>query len=215
MPTPKNRMGIKGWRLKLVHRSVYDSSMQTIRSFIAIPLSTEIRRNATRLLAKLSQPDDGIKWVPTDTIHLTLKFLGEVDNTEISHVCNAVGDVCGGYEPFELSFSGTGGFPDIDRPKVLFAGVDDPTGSLCRLVDQLETKLADLRFKREPRDYRPHLTLGRTRSGSRRACDEVVQRLKQQAAVQLGTMRVDQIQIFASFLDKEGPTYQVMDTIEL
>lgn len=189
--------------------------MQTIRSFIAIPLTPEIRRNTTRLLAKLSQADDGIKWVPADHLHLTLKFLGEVDNTEVPRVCDVVREVCREYEPFDLAFAGTGGFPNIDRPRVLFAGVEDPSGSLCRLVEQLESELAELGFKREPRDYQPHLTLGRTRSGRRRASNEVVERLKQQSEAHLGTMIVDQIQLLASFLDKEGPTYQVMDTIPL
>lgn len=189
--------------------------MQTIRSFIAIPLSAEVRRNAARLLSKLSQDEDGIKWVPADNLHLTLKFLGEVDNTEIPGVCAVVGQVCREYQPFQLCFAGTGGFPDIDRPRVVFAGVDDVTGSLCRLVGQLESELADSGFKREQRDYRPHLTLGRTRSGSRRARDEVVERLKRLSETELGTMIVDRIQIFASFLEKGGPNYQVMDTIEL
>lgn len=189
--------------------------MQTIRSFIAIPLSSEIRRNATRLLTKLSQADDGIKWVPADNLHLTLKFLGEVDNIEVPRVCDVVGDVCSEFEPFELSFAGTGGFPDLERPRVLFAGVEDPSGSLCRLVSQLETELAELRFKREPRDYRPHLTLGRTRGGSRRAKEEVVQRMKEFSDTQLGSMLVEEVQIYASFLEKKGPTYQVMGTIEL
>jgi 2'-5' RNA ligase len=208
-------MRIEGWWLKLIHHSVYDSSMQTIRSFIAIPLTAEIRRNAVRLIGRLSQADDGIKWVPTDILHLTLKFLGEVDNTEIPRVCDVIGDIASEYEPFELRFSGTGGFPDIDRARVLFAGVEDPSGSLCRLVGQLETDLAELRFKREPRDYRPHLTLGRARSGSRHAGAEVVQRLKQHSATQLGGMVVEKIHVFASFLDKDGPTYQIMNTIEL
>lgn len=189
--------------------------MQTIRSFIAIPLAPEVRRNAARLIGRLSQQDDGIKWVPTDNLHLTLKFLGEVDNTEVPRVCDVIVDVASDYEPFELTFGSTGGFPDIDRPRVLFASVDDPSGSLCGLVGQLEVDLAELRFKREPRDYRPHLTLGRTRSGSRRASAEVVGRLKEQGETQLGSMIVDKIQIFASFLDKDGPTYQVMGTVNL
>ncbi len=189
--------------------------MRTIRSFIAIPLAPEVRGSTVRLIGRLSQQDDGIKWVPTDNLHLTLKFLGEVDNTEIPEVCHVIENVASEFEPFELVFSGTGGFPEIDRPKILYAGVNDESGSLCRLVSQLETELAELRFKREPRDYRPHLTLGRTRSGSRRASEEVVQRLKAQRDARLGRMIVDEIQLFASFLDKDGPSYQVMDTIEL
>lgn len=188
--------------------------MQTIRSFIAVPLAPEIRRGAVRLIDRLRQDDDGIKWVPTDNLHLTLKFLGEVDNTEIPRVCDVIADVTEQFDPFDLSFSGTGGFPDTERPRVLWVGIGGATESLIRLVGQLEKELAQLGFKPEPRDYRPHLTLGRTRGGSRRAGSEVVERLKAQSKIELGSMQVETLQVYASFLDKSGPTYQVMDTIE-
>ncbi|MCG8651806.1 MAG: RNA 2',3'-cyclic phosphodiesterase, partial [Pirellulales bacterium] len=136
--------------------------MKTIRSFIAIPLAGEIRRGAVGLIQRLRQQDDGIKWVPTDNLHLTLKFLGEVDNIEIPNVCGVLRRVTEKIVPFELSFAGTGGFPEIERPRILFAGVRDESQTLCELVADLETHLADLGFKPEPRDYRPHLTLGRT-----------------------------------------------------
>jgi 2'-5' RNA ligase len=163
----------------------------------------------------LSEPDDGIKWVPIDNLHLTLKFLGDVDNTAVPHVCDVIREVCEPYGPFELVFGGTGAFPNLDRPRVLYAGVQDPSGSLTQMVTRLESELAELGFKPEPRDYTPHLTLGRTRSGSRRAGSEVVQRLLRDQTTELGSMRVDTVKMLASFLDKKGPTYQVMDTIRL
>lgn len=189
--------------------------MQHIRSFIAIPLAPEVRRATIRLIKRLSVPDDGIKWVPTDNLHLTLKFLGDVNNTEVPPVCDVLREVCQGYEPFELSFSGTGGFPDLQRPRVLYAGVQDPAQSLTQIVMDLERELAELGFKPEPRDYQPHLTLGRTKSGSRRASDEVIERLARDQSTPLGSMLVDAVQLFASYLDKSGPTYQIMDTVSL
>ncbi|MEM1068223.1 MAG: RNA 2',3'-cyclic phosphodiesterase [Planctomycetota bacterium] len=189
--------------------------MKTIRSFIAIPLADDVLKGATQLLQRVSHPGDGIKWVPSDNFHLTLKFLGEVDNTEVPDVCQTIREACQASQPFELAFAGTGAFPDLPRARVLWVGVDDASGELTRLVNQLDHKLADLGFKREARDYTPHLTLGRTKGGSRRASPEVIERLHQEAAVDLGVMQVDQMQLMASFLDKKGPTYQVMDTIEI
>ena len=150
-----------------------------------------------------------------DNFHLTLKFLGEVDNTEIPDVCRTIRRVTRTIRRFELSFAGTGGFPNSDKPRILFAGVSDLSGSLVSLVGGLESELADLGFKPEPRDYTPHLTLGRTRSNSRRAGAELVAAMKQLGNVTLGEMVVDEVNLMASFLDKAGPTYQVMDTIEL
>ena len=86
---------------------------------------------------------------------------------------------------------------------------------MVAIVGQLEQDLADLGFKPEPRDYTPHLTLGRTRSQSRRAGSEVVQTMTELGDIDVGEMVVEEVQLMASFLDKGGPTYQVMDTIEL
>ena len=189
--------------------------MKNIRSFIAIPLAPDVSRASVRLIQRLREPGDGIKWVPTDNLHLTLKFLGDVDNTEVPRVCEVLHEVCSRYEPFDLEFLGTGGFPDIERPRILFAGITDPSKSLTGLVMELERELAELRFKPEPRDYTPHLTRGRTKSGSRRASGEVVEKLKREQQTTLGSMRVDTVAMFASFLEKSGPIYQVMDTVKL
>lgn len=189
--------------------------MQTIRSFISIPATPAITSAAKKIIGKLKPLDDGIKWVPLDHFHLTLKFLGEVDNVEVPAVCKAIRHVTDSIEPFELTFAGTGGFPSAEKPRILVAGVDDPTGNLVAMVAGLEKQLAELGFKPEPRDYMPHLTLGRTRSNSRRACDEIVAAMQKMGNVQLGEMVVDEVHLMASFLDKAGPTYQIMDTIEL
>lgn len=189
--------------------------MKTIRTFVAIPLGDEVSRKAVRLILRLKEPGDGIKWVPTDNLHLTLKFLGEVDNTEVPAVCDVVRDVCADCDPFELRFAGIGGLPSIDRPKVLYAGIEDQTNSLTQIVSKLDQKYAELGFKPESRDYTPHLTLGRTRGSSRRAGDEVITRMQSEEQIEIGRMVVDQIQVIASFLDKQGPTYQVMGRVDL
>lgn len=187
--------------------------MKSIRSFIAIPLDLEIARGAVRMVERIRQPGDGIKWVPTDNLHLTLKFLGDVHNTEVPQVCEVIRRVCASIPSFELKFAGAGGLPALERARVVYAGVTDPSGSLTGIVTELELELAKLGFKPESRDYQPHLTLGRAKA--RRASDQVIQRLQEEAETELGSMWVSEIRLIASFLDKGGPTYQVMDTIDL
>lgn len=189
--------------------------MQTIRSFIALPITAAVQKSATALVRRLSGERDGIKWVPGENLHLTLKFLGEVDNRELPKVCETVRDCCRGIEPFALQFRGAGAFPDPARPRVVYAGIIQGGDSLIELVGRLEPALADLGFKPEPRDYVPHLTLGRTRGGSRRGSPEVADRIRAEADYDLGSMLAEKVCLYASFLDKAGPTYQVMDTIEL
>ncbi|MCD0458313.1 RNA 2',3'-cyclic phosphodiesterase [Roseiconus lacunae] len=189
--------------------------MQTIRSFISIPITPGITSAASKIIRALKPVDSGIKWVPIDNLHLTLKFLGEVDNVEIPDVCNAIRRVTQQIAPFELHFHGTGGFPNLEKPRVLYAGIEDPSGRLVQMVADMELELADLGFKPEPRDYRPHLTLGRARSKGGRVSAELTEAAESFRDTHLGDMVVDELNLMASFLDKQGPTYQVMDTIEL
>jgi 2'-5' RNA ligase len=188
--------------------------MRTIRTFIAMELGQQVNRETIRLIERLRDPTDGIRWVPTDNLHLTLKFLGDVDNTEVPEVCQVVHRVCADCEPFELTVAGLGGFPSLDRARVIYTGISDPTGSLTHIATELDRQFAKLGFKPEARDYTPHLTLGRVKKGSRRVGEEVAERLQREQHVQIGTMIIDAVQVIASFLDKQGPTYQVMDTIE-
>ena len=187
--------------------------MRKIRSFIALPLAGNISGGAIKLIRKLSELDGGIQWVPTDNLHLTLKFLGDVENTEIHDICKVVSDICYQYDPFPLTFAGAGAFPDLNRPRILYVGAEDPTGALVEMVSEMETELAKLGFKPEPRDYRPHLTIGRSRN--RRISAEALEEIQAQEDKHFGDMEVDIVEFIASFLDKTGPTYQVMDTIEL
>ena len=189
--------------------------MQTIRSFISIPLSPLIKSGASKWIKKLSEFDEGVKWVPTDNFHLTLKFLGEVDNTEVHTVCQRLRIVAADYDPFELLFGAPGVMPNPRKPRIIMVNVHDSAGMLVPMVEEIEGEMADLGFRPEQRDYRPHLTIGRTRGQSRRTSEELINQIESMADFRLGEMIVDELQLMASFLDKKGPTYQVMDTIEL
>jgi len=189
--------------------------MHTIRSFIAIPLTGEVQRATKKLARELQSEKDGMRWVPDDNLHLTLKFLGDVVDREVHQVCKVIRQCCANIDPFELKLEGTGGFPSGDRPRVVWAGITAGGEFLIDLVTELEQGLSKLGFKPEPRDYRPHLTLGRVRSGSRAASQEVVDKVARFKNRRLGVLAVEEVRLYASYLDKEGPTYNVMDTITL
>lgn len=178
-------------------------------------MPTSIQKSAANLVRRLSGERDGIKWVPGDNLHLTLKFLGDVDNREVPKVCDVVRQCCEEVGPFTLHLRGAGAFPDKNRPRVVYAGVLEGGEPLTKIVGGLEPGMAKLGFKPEPRDYIPHLTLGRTRGGSRRGSPELTERIEANESFDLGFTEVEKLVIMASFLDKAGPTYQVMDTISL
>ncbi|MEM9365112.1 MAG: RNA 2',3'-cyclic phosphodiesterase [Planctomycetota bacterium] len=189
--------------------------MKTIRTFLAIALPREIASAAARRISKCKQAGDAIKWVPAENLHLTLKFLGEVDNTDVPRVCDCLQRICEGFDPFPLHIGGNSGLPSIDRARVLCVTVEDPESQLIAMVGQIERAFAELGFKPEARDYQPHLTLGRTRGGSRRASDEVIERWREHEDETIGDMIARRVEVVGSFLEKRGPSYQIMHTVDL
>ena len=189
--------------------------MQEIRSFIAIPIPAAIAKSAATLVRRLSHDGDGIKWVPSENLHLTLKFLGDVDNRQVPEVCQVVRNCCAGIQPFEIDLCGADAFPNTNRLRVVVVRIGQGGEQLATIVERLESQLANLGFKPEARDYVPHMTLGRTRGGSRRGSPELARSITENTNYHVGQMSVDQVYVMASFLDKAGATYQVMDTIKL
>ncbi len=188
--------------------------MKDIRTFIAIPIDAKVQSAAKGLVHALQDSGDGVRWVPLDNLHLTLKFLGEVDNTLIPEVCKTVRECCEPTPVTELHVCGVGGFPNAERPRIVWAGIETGGDVLAALVERLEIAFAKLGFKREPRDWMPHLTLGRTRRGGRNPA-QLQQRISAHADLDLGWMEATEVRVYASYLDKQGPTYHVMDTIPL
>lgn len=189
--------------------------MKSFRTFVAIPLENDLRRRLGEAIDRLAQDGDGVKWVPKDQLHLTLKFLGDVENVELARVCEAAQTVCDSHEPFSVDSTGLMPFPTAHRPRMVAANIVDDSGALVRLVNGLEDAYADLGFKREPRDYRPHLTLGRCRGGSRRLSPAVVERIEPWSSSDFGELGIDRVELISSVLDNAGPTYHVIDTIVL
>ncbi|WP_153556017.1 RNA 2',3'-cyclic phosphodiesterase [Roseimaritima sediminicola] len=188
--------------------------MKDIRTFIAVPMEPNVQKAAKELVRKLQDQGDGVRWVPLDNLHLTLKFLGDVDNTMIPRVCQVVRRCCQHVPVTPLHLVGAGGFPDARRPRVVWAGIESGGEVFAQLVAELEEEFAALGFKREPRDWMPHLTLGRTRRGGRHP-EQLAQRLAENASRDLGWMQAREVCVYASYLDKHGPSYHVMDTIAL
>lgn len=189
--------------------------METFRTFIGVPLPVKLRRELGKFMDHFASDGDGVKWVPPEILHLTLKFLGEVDNVQSVAVCRMAARACRDIEPFDVDLAGTSALPSEERPRSLIIAVNDSANNLHTIVSRLEDGFAEMGFKREIRDYVPHLTLGRTRGGSRRVSGEVMGRWQEEAEREFGKLSIDQIEVVASFLDKAGIQYQTLQTINL
>jgi 2'-5' RNA ligase len=138
--------------------------MATIRSFVCIDVPPEVKAAIERLQTKLRHLPVEVSWTRPANVHLTLKFLGDVEEARLGRVGEALDEIAQTHAPFELATDRGGVFPNADRPRVLWIGVRDERGLLRALVAQVEDALAQHGFAREARPFTAHLTIGRVRS---------------------------------------------------
>lgn len=181
---------------------------RSIRTFLALEISEEIRARATELIELLRHTQADVKWVPPQNLHLTLKFLGNVHANEIPRVCQAVAKVTARMASFEIEVRGAGAFPHIDRPRTLWLGTTTGEQELVQLHDAVEQSLVPLGFREEHRRFHPHLTLGRVRHSP--AVAELAGQLAEQADFLAGPLFADEVAVFASRLDRKGAEYEVV-----
>jgi 2'-5' RNA ligase len=188
--------------------------MARLRTFIAVGLDKGLRDRAVALQQTLARSGAEVKWVEPDNLHLTLLFLGEVEDKAVPAVCRAVAECAARHAPFEMSLETAGAFPTPRRPRTLWAGVGDGRQELVALHDALEGPLLELGcYRREERQFTPHLTLGRVRGD--RPADSLATALARQAGWQGEPMRVREVLVLSSELRPEGPEYTVLSRAKL
>ncbi len=183
--------------------------MSRLRTFIAIPLDKAIRDRLMGLQETLGEAATDVKWVEAENLHVTLLFLGEVEDREIHSVCRVVSQVCTAQPPFTMSIEKAGSFGNPRRPRTLWVGVGAGAQEVCTLHDALEPPLLQLGcYRREGRAYTPHLTIGRVRSDQPN--DALARLLSRHEAWEGGQMPVREIHVMSSELGRDGPTYTVL-----
>ena len=183
--------------------------MARVRTFIAIDVSDEIRAAGERVIDALRRSTAGVRWVRPENIHLTLKFLGDVDERELHDVCRGAGQAAQESPPFSVNCRSIGAFPNASRPSTIWMGIDDDQGRLAALQEHLEGSLATLGFPTERRKFRGHITLGRVRSG-RGTNRELQQFIETHVETGFGSLDVHKLTIYRSDLDRGGPNYTVV-----
>jgi len=138
--------------------------MAPIRSFIAVDPSAEVAARLAAFVDRLSKETKGFKWVEAEGIHLTLRFLGEVDEDVLKSVVERlkIASLEGG--PLSLRVHGIGFFPSAQRPRVVWAGLEGDVDRLISIQDKVEKALEGLEIhQEEKRGFKPHLTLARVK----------------------------------------------------
>jgi len=132
-----------------------------------VTIPEAVRRDLWRDTASLRDAGLPVRWVREDGVHITIKFLGEQPATRESEIAVALSAVASRSRPFSLALQRLGAFPDLSRPRVIWAGLE-PVPALELLQHDVEETLAGLGFEPEGRPFHPHLTLGRAKAGARR-----------------------------------------------
>jgi RNA 2',3'-cyclic 3'-phosphodiesterase len=183
--------------------------MPRTRTFIALELDQAIRDRLIVLQEILAHTAEGVKWVEPENLHVTLLFLGEVDNRETPAVCRVVAECCATLAAFPMSIETVGCFGNPRRPRTIWTGVGTGAQEVCALHDALEPPLLALGcYRREDRKYTPHITLGRVRSDG--PLDRLAAALSKKAAWQGGEQTVREVHVMGSELTPNGPVYTVL-----
>ena len=183
-----------------------------IRTFIAVPIPEAVKGRIADLLQGLVSTGADVKWVRVDAVHLTLKFLGDVERERISAVTGAVRRAVSGFPKTAVHLAGTGAYPDIRRPRVLWVGVAEGSDRLRSLAEKVDAALAGDGFERETRPFSAHLTLGRVRSP--RGVADAVSRMRE-ANWDGGVFEADTVAVMQSDLQRTGAVYTALATIPL
>ena len=185
-----------------------------LRTFLAVPLDTALRRRATAVMTALQAVPGEVKWVDSPNLHLTLKFLGEVETRDIPDVCRVAGQAVADLAPFTFEVHGVGAFPNLQRPRTFWLGAREGHEAMVTLAERLDTALQTLGFRRESRRFEPHLTIGRLRQGGRTS-PELVAELQQRSDLAIGSMKVSEVIVYSSDLRPSGPIYDVLARLPL
>jgi len=183
--------------------------MSVVRAFIAIDLPPNLQDRLSQLSNALKKEmgDVPIRWVATENMHLTMKFLGDVSLNNLDVLTNILIREAAVREPMVISLGGVGAFPKTRRPRIIWAGMEAPP-ELASLQRGIDKQTARVGYAREQRPFSPHITVGRV---SRNATPDHVRIIGDVLSTQnigfLGVARVREVHLFRSDLQSGGVVY--------
>lgn len=184
-----------------------------MRTFIAVNLTDDIRQALSRTQEALKEKGADVSWVKPENLHITLKFLGEVEETRLQELRETIASSLRGTTPFRLTLEGLGVFPNLRAPRVVWAGAKEGAAELAALQARIEEGLCRIGFPREERLFIPHLTLGRVRS--LRGREALVEGISKATSAAFGEMVLESVELMKSQLHPSGSTYTVLESFSL
>jgi len=175
-----------------------------MRSFIAIDITEEAKQAIAGLQRELRRLDPAVTWTRPENVHLTLKFLGEIDEELVPSIIEHCSGKAREMSPFRLELSYPGVFPNMRHPRVLWVGLKGDLGPLSRLQEAVDQAMEGLGFSLENGVFRPHLTIGRVKGG--RKLREMLARMEMYDMPQV-SFEIRDLVLYQSELSPGGSKY--------
>jgi RNA 2',3'-cyclic 3'-phosphodiesterase len=192
-----------------------------IRTFIAVELDPPLKEAIAAVQETLKRELHGLatgvrlQWARANAIHLTLKFLGDIEEGRVGDILRALEEAGRSHEPFSVDVKGFGAFPNLRAPRVLWMGLAGQTDRLIRLAGSLDAALMPLGFPVEPKPYMPHLTLARVKEQSRAIGNALADSGVMRDVTGRGTLPVHAVALMKSELRPSGSVYSRLGVVTL
>ena len=189
--------------------------MKPMRTFVAVNVSSDTTKAAQRMMRQIDETEIGAKCVRTSSMHIALKFLGEVQLEETPEICKAVGRAAQGMLSFMIECGGLDAFPERSRPRTVWMGVQTGVTALRQLQQRVDDETRHIGYHGETRQFHPHLTLARIRSTAEQA--NPLQAIFSKYPVDSDSTTVvttetwvDEVIVYASIMERGTPSYEVL-----
>jgi RNA 2',3'-cyclic 3'-phosphodiesterase len=180
-----------------------------LRLFVALDFPEDVREKLRELIARLKPECRKARWVRPEGMHITLKFIGHVDEPKAESIATVLKEIHSSH-PVEMRFRGVGFFPNERRPRVVWCGVE-ASSNLAGLAEKIGHDLKMLGVRADSRPYVPHLTLARLQQSSESA-DKLVRAATEWKSRDFGNARESEFHLFESVLKPSGAEYKRLQT---
>lgn len=182
-----------------------------MRLFIATDLDPEIKEKLVPVQRVLQR--DGVKVVEKDNVHITLKFLGEVEEKRVEPIKESMSQIK--LNAFDIHVKGVGFFPSSNHIKVVWVGVEEGSDEMSNLAKQIDDRVKKLGFQKEKKKFIAHATLARVKKINAQERKKMLQELELYLKQEFGWMNVNNFVLKKSELTPKGPVYSDLETFEL
>ena len=187
--------------------------MNRIRAFLAIELPASIKQEIQSFQNVLRENTHGISWVKSSNLHITLKFLGDIDSGQQQAISAILPDICLKSAPFSIRIEKTGFFPNANRPRILWVGCSDSEHQLEHIFTSIDRALTDIGFTHENRPFSPHLTIGRVKQPH--SMGTIVTKMQKSTDFSAGQFQASAVKLIKSQLHPGGARYTPLAVFQL